>query len=308
MLIVGAGMAGCLAGVMHPNARIIESANDFVRNHDAVLRFREDAVSKQVGVPFRKVKVYKGVWYDGKFVKPNIQIANYYSQKVTHGNVLPRSIWNMEPSIRYVAPSDFHSILADMCGNRIEYSMPLHELNLREAKEARERIISTIPMNRLMDLLDYNHNFEFEHWPINVKRLKINNCDVHQTIYFPDSDFRLYRATLTGEDMIVESVKNLDYNALTDSEELAACFHAFGIDASLIGSMIESDQKYGKIKEIPDKERKRFMYWATVNHGIYSLGRYATWRNILMDDVLEDILKIRSMIAASEYDVVRSLM
>jgi hypothetical protein len=62
MYIVGAGMAGCLAGVLNPTATIYEAAESFQQNHDAVLRFRDDQVSKQVGIPFKKVKVRKGIY------------------------------------------------------------------------------------------------------------------------------------------------------------------------------------------------------------------------------------------------------
>jgi len=39
---------------------------------------------------------------------------------------------------------------------------------------------------------------------------------------------------------------------------------------------------------------------------VYSLGRFALWQNLLMDDVFDDLGKIRNMISlASEYDLLR---
>ena len=37
-------------------------------------------------------------------------------------------------------------------------------------------------------------------------------------------------------------------------------------------------------------------------YGIYSLGRHATWRKILLDDVVGDIERIQSMMKTSAYD------
>jgi hypothetical protein len=49
------------------------------------------------------------------------------------------------------------------------------------------------------------------------------------------------------------------------------------------------------------------MYEMTTRFGIYSLGRFATWRNILLDDVLNDIFRIREMMNGTDYDFVRKL-
>jgi hypothetical protein len=52
-------------------------------------------------------------------------------------------------------------------------------------------------------------------------------------------------------------------------------------------------QNYFKITEINDAERKKFQRWATVNHNVYALGRYATWRpKLLLDDLIQDVKKI----------------
>ncbi len=52
-----------------------------------------------------------------------------------------------------------------------------------------------------------------------------------------------------------------------------------------------------------DAPRKALLHHLTITHGIYSLGRFATWRNILLDDVYEDVFAIRKMIHQSHYDV-----
>jgi hypothetical protein len=63
------------------------------------------------------------------------------------------------------------------------------------------------------------------------------------------------------------------------------------------------DQKYGKIASIDDAVRKQLLFALTHNHTIYSLGRFATWRNILLDDVVNDIAAIKRLLKTnSAYD------
>ena len=68
-------------------------------------------------------------------------------------------------------------------------------------------------------------------------------------------------------------------------------------------TFLESHEQYlGKICPIDDHGRKAIMRFLTESKNIYSLGRYATWRNIGMDDILNDIYQIRKMISADGYD------
>jgi hypothetical protein len=61
-------------------------------------------------------------------------------------------------------------------------------------------------------------------------------------------------------------------------------------------------QPYAKIVSISDRARKKFMVWATDNHNVYSLGRFATWRpGLLMDDVVNDVRVIQSLVENGTY-------
>ena len=55
-------------------------------------------------------------------------------------------------------------------------------------------------------------------------------------------------------------------------------------------------QRYGKILPFDEEERQAFILWATETFGIYSLGRFATWRQILLDDLVRDIGVIKRLI------------
>jgi hypothetical protein len=63
----------------------------------------------------------------------------------------------------------------------------------------------------------------------------------------------------------------------------------FGIKAPKLIDIKESAQDFGKIRPIDERLRKQFIFEMTTKHNIYSVGRFATWRQLLMDDVVEDL-------------------
>lgn len=307
MYIIGAGMAGLIAAVVNPQAIIFEASASLPLDHLAVLRFRGDSVSKATGIPFRQVQVHKGIWTGNRLVSAcDITMANEYSRKVT-GRITDRSIWNMAPSYRYIAPPNFHAMLEALCHSRIDYDSQLLYVDksnlqlggaaMREISRARTPVISTIPMPvlNLVTAADVSIKEEFQHKEIYVNRFKVPDCDAFQTIYFPRLNTEVYRATLTGDDLIIESTRELTPYSFEQVQD------AFAID--IVGEHTANDhrQRYGKIAPINDSERRRFISELTLKHSIYSLGRYATWRNILLDDVLEDIYVIRRLLEADVY-------
>lgn len=302
-IIIGAGMAGCLAGVLDPTAIIYEAAPALPAAHRAVLRFREDKISRATGIPFKKVNVRKAIWHNEQEVQPTPRLANLYSRKVT-GKILDRSIWNIEPVTRYIAPENFHQMLGDMCNNRIEFNSPVETIdsnyiwiNGDQLVRLNIPIISTIPMPILAKATHSSLTEDFKFQSINVTRFKIPDCDVYQTVYYPDMGC-IYRATLTGEDLIVESAMWKPQH--NDFVRVAV---SLGISPSQL-TEVESEtieQRYGKIAPINDTARKNFMLQQTLQNNIYSLGRFACWRNILLDDVYDDFYKIKRMIQSDHY-------
>lgn len=316
MIIIGAGMAGCIAGIMNPKAIILEGDKDVPDNHRAVLRFRNDEVSRITGIPFKKVKVHKAIWYEGDTVSPSPRYANLYSQKVI-GKILDRSIWNLKESVRYVAPSDFHQQMADMLGARILYNQPVVSILDKEAVitapvgedeknnyQTKGGIISTIPMPVLGKILRLDIKEPFKYAGISTIRFSVPSCETYCTIYFPSPTTPVYRATLTGSELIVEAVDDWEP---TWNHMLEVC-HAFGLSTDVIEGYEEGEvgskhnQRYGKIAPINDMQRRSFITTATIDHGVYSLGRFATWRNILLDDVVGDVYMIRKLLNCDLYD------
>jgi len=306
MIILGAGMAGCLAGIVNSNAIILEKSESPPNNHNAVLRFRDDGVSKVTGIPFRKVSVQKSIWYEGQHRPLDPRLANMYSQKVL-GVIIPRSINNLDTVTRYIAPPDFHQLLIGQCADRIQYGESVIEItnSLIGCKVSspiprkNHPVISTMPIGvlaRVIGLPISTPSFNFRR--IFTTRIKISNCDTFQTIYYPDeSDTKVYRATLTGSDLIIESMGEIT------TTDIGMVIQTFGICGTHRFEIINDnqEQRYGKIQEIDENVRRNFILQATLRFNVYSLGRFATWRNILLDDVLSDIYVINKLVHADIY-------
>lgn len=288
MQILGAGLSGLLAACHFPTATVYEASPPSETGHKAVLRFRSSAVGDSVGIEFRKVRVRKGIWHCGEFHEPTIQLANWYARKVI-GAVVDRSIWDLAPVDRFIAPENFQDQLIDRVGKRICYNSPVTEASIRGF---RTPTISTMPLSVLAQWFDRSQEIRWQHEPISVRRYRLPNADVFQTIYFPSLDTSLYRVSITGNLMIAEYMKEPDgYNFLP----------AFGLSPSMVEPLDTTTQRFGKILPVNDAWRKAFIFSLSQQFRLYSLGRYGVWRNLLLDDVIQDIGQIKKMINASPY-------
>lgn len=311
-IIIGAGYAGLIAACHFKDADILEAGKES-ESHRALLRFRDQSVSSLTGIPFREVRVHKGIFMDGRLLdKCNIQAANLYSRKVT-GVISGRSIWNLDPVNRYIAPDDFYSQLVNRHRSRIRFQTPINNIAPCPEKDRAINFISTIPLGlmasiaqdfRLKDVLAT----KVDRAAIRVDRYRLPACDVYQTIYFPEPWLRISRASITGGVLIVESSVRTSGMYKSIDEEVCECvLPAFGLGDYEFAHEETVDQKYGKIIDLPADIRHAALYELTRDYGVYSLGRFATWRNILLDDVAHDIKVVDSLVNASEYGRFRSV-
>jgi hypothetical protein len=128
-----------------------------------------------------------------------------------------------------------------------------------------------------------------------------------QTIYYPEDDTPMYRASITGDTLIIEAAETTVAVKEWLPRAMTNIARSFGISADSISSPLVSSQRYGKIAPVDDAVRKNAMFTLTHSHRVYSLGRFATWRNILLDDVVDDIAVIkRLMHSESDYDLLHA--
>lgn len=278
------------------NPMIKEAQKSLPNNHGALLRFRSDKVENATAVPFKKVRVRKAIKHNGEIIMtPNLMLSNMYSQKVT-GSVLDRSINNLDEVDRYIAPWHLIKEMAKNCS--IEYERKLDRRAIEELREwePHRPIISTLPMPVLMKIVGWGEVPEFPKQKIWTQKVKIKDpeCQVCQTIYYPDPLIKHYRVSLIGDTLISEFIEKPDTNIGVHAMDVLS--EDFGIRSYKIDDMKESEQEYGKIMPIDDRIRKEFIFQMTNKYNIYSVGRFATWRQLLLDDVVDDLKVVEQFI------------
>jgi hypothetical protein len=293
MIIIGAGLTGLIAATMlrHHQPLIIEEALELPRKPR--MRFRSSVISSAVAVPFDPITVTTGIYSTER--NPVI-LANRYSEKAS-GEI--RSPGLVEGQVKqWVGPDDIITRLAS--GPTCTIQLGTTWAGPDPAWED-EAIISTIPMGDLMDLLHYDNKPEFEFrdgWTIDIGLR--STVDVYQTMLFPDDADHYHRVDINRNEMRIHfsTIPTLHVDDYADD----VC-DAMAIDRSHIkevGGVNRS--KYGAIREIDRRTRLEFISWASREHGVYSLGKYATWRpEFDFDDLVKDVQAIETMITESEY-------
>lgn len=310
MIIIGAGMAGLLAARMlsHRKPTIWEAKSSLPNNHSAVLRFRTSQIGDILGIPFKKVAMLKDTlpW------QHPIADSLAYSFKNTGFYRSDRSVVKgLVSADRFIAPPDLISRMAE--GVSIEFD---REFKINDPHAQGVPIISTIPMPSLVEVLDYDMAPDFEYRMGATITAHLSDCDAYISLMVPHPGEPASRVSITGSQLIIElpmhpqlqgdqvdewfqGIKN-DHNLIArNAANLLgiADSHVFAIDPPKL-------QQYNKINPVKDDMRKGFMFWATKNFSIYSLGRFATWRpGLLLDDLVQDIRLIDKWIGRSNYDV-----
>lgn len=308
-VVVGAGMAGLLAANMLRNhyTIVIEAQPRLPNNHSAVLRFRSSVVGDALGIPFKKVRALKGIspW------KHPVADAMAYSYKAT-GQATMRSIIsaNAEPVERYIAPKNLIAKMEASLTNPVVYSKPLTASLLDKFKGEGACVISTIPMPALMSILDPEMSRTRPAFPARPGQnivTKLNDVDAYLSVYIPDPGYHFHRVSITGDELIIEYAKTMDFSdsgKIANQVRKALQFVGLPEHVADMRTIDVRSQTYAKILPIDDAARKKFITWATDTHGVYSLGRFACWRpGLLLDDVVEDVRKIERMIDHGNYDL-----
>lgn len=299
LVIFGAGLAGLIAARMLADQRpcVMEAQSQLPNNHHALLRFRSTVVGDVTNIPFKKVDVTKAIISDPD--SNPIRDAMIYSMKVS-GKLHARSILDTRPVERYIAPPDMIQRLASTAtiSCDVKFEDWSHEL-IRK----RNRIISTIPVDKMMKIFDWKDVPEFSSrpgWTLKATVMPFLDCQVNATVYSARENDAWYRASLTGEKFMVEGSGPVPDSETLDQAFDQAC-ECFGLDELYFsdeGTTVH-EHKYQKISDLSydDREKvKRFIMWLSAEHNIYSLGRFATWRpKLLLDDLVNDVRVISKL-------------
>lgn len=316
-VVIGAGMAGLLAAAVLRDecSNVLEAQSELPNNHSALLRFRSSIVGDTLNIPFRQVNVIKAVQSLGNPVADAIA----YARKTT-GRATLRSVITAQGAVeqRYIAPDDFIARL------RSKVTAAVHFNERWDGSHGEEPIISTLPMPVLMKLLNYEpvEPIHFQSVVGYTLTTELQDCDVCATIYIPQPGELAYRASITGNRLIVEmafpgktperaamAVSHLIESAKARDGHLVSVLRFFGMDhVPLVPrAAVIKPQQYAKILPVSDTARKRFMLWATEHCNVYSFGRFATWRpGLLLDDLINDLRVIQRLAGGgTSYDARR---
>lgn len=290
--IVGAGLAGLIAAHHFVGAQVVEAAAEPREMHKALLRFRSRAVEQMTGIKFKPVTVRKGIWHEHAFHQPNISLCNQYTQKCLRELVPDRSIWNLDPVERYIAPDDFYWRMLERLKGRVHFG---EIVDLTQFTPKNSVAISTAPLWASLSNNNISNDMIFKSAEIHVVRVKLEACELYQTVYFPAQRHNLYRASITGSTLILE------FMGTPQGQWAGEVLAAFGLlEIDLTGAE-KVKQSYGKISPVDNLARRHAIAKLSQEHGVYSLGRFATWRNILLDDVVKDIHVIDSLLDSDHY-------
>ncbi len=212
---------------------------------------------------------------------------------------------NLDTVQRWIAPDDFLEVLAQGVGGQIFLDSYVNMDGIRGMVEQGFPIISTIPMGSLMSMMPGWDDREVHFprtsiWSLRARIMGDPGVDVHQTIYYPGCE-PFYRASITGNLLTVEYLQ--EPAAVGQTEGLRLILkNDFGIEVKPESITFKAIyfQPLGKILPIDEEIRREFILEMTDRYKIYSLGRFATWRQILLDDVVDDIRMIDKWISSRD--------
>lgn len=296
--IIGAGMAGLLAGNMLIGRReplsVVETQPELPNNHSAVLRFRSSVVGDAIGIDFKKVNLIKTTapW------RNPVADALAYSRKNLGVRRSDRSIASeTATSERWIAPPDFVPMMAARLGARMFYGKAVTPSFFDG-----HPIISTIPMPDLMALLAYPEerrpNFN---WLAGTNlKVFVARCDAYVSVIEPDPDRQFSRVSITGDELVIECPGVLAGD-LNVPKTMDRALHLLGLEKQDCYGAEVVPARYAKILPVDEGARRDFLHWATENHNVFSLGRYATWRpGLLLDDLVKDVRLIDRWITSRD--------
>ena len=325
ILIAGAGLSGLLAGAMLRGSRhdvsVNDPAPDLPRNHGSVLRFRDRSVADALNITFgrKMVLLAKAA---GTHPRNDAKDAIEYGIKTTGQPRTDRSITRgMGEVERWIAPPDLVDRMAGMC-DRIDLNTSIGASAFRDPGM---KVITTLPMpdnlrmaggsaeRVLVDAPDFE-SYPAWHASFRVATEDHRHADAHLTVYVPAIDDETTRISVTGRRVFVELSGRKDWEPDAMKEHCATAVErhlGFRLGREPMGCLIDYTARRvprAKILPVPDTLRKEALIELS-RMGVYSLGRFATWRpGLVMCDLVNDVRTIMRMIegdAGPDYDATR---
>ena len=136
-----------------------------------------------------------------------------------------------------------------------------------------------------------------------ISRFCSSKCTLIWVLLFSAQTCSLKKYTISRLRNATLNVKMVEYAKKPNSNPGISIMNFlrddFGIRVRSVENPQTGSQKYGKILPIDERLRKDFIFYLTKEHNIYSLGRFATWRQLLLDDVVKDVAVIENFLSES---------
>lgn len=293
VLILGGGVSGCLAAERlmqdFPDAHIQIIDKGDVTIHPFHLHRLIPEISSLANL--KPAMLHVNIW-DGKEFKsqPSLMDINRYSMKIV-GHVQINNLYS-HGSIQ-IYPVEKDTLMHPYKKMRDEITsidIKNNTVISRNEYYNYKYLINTIPLPNFLGLCKINHDIEFINYPIYTSRTLIHKTNMYQMIYNTDRKSHLTRITLLDDELYIEA--NDEFKA----EEIHFLNDFFGLSDILITPLHRIYP--GKIKPIPNEQRKALFYWLTQRYDIFCLGRYGAWTGKVANDVWDDTKQISNWIYA----------
>jgi hypothetical protein len=311
MVIIGGGLAGAMAFnyFRRFNPELYEAKKE-PEKHRAILRIKDSQVGVILGCPMKEIEAERTAYYGGKLnSKANITASNQYSIKVSD-SIKKRSISNLGKVKRFIMDGKIN-LKGSVFGAKLYRMTEVGKMLYFSGNSSKQNCfvnydicINTIPLPSLLQIggINLSEKFDlqntFKSQQIFVLSYGISiDVDVCQTIYFPEPEYNIYRASIENKRLIIESV-DLEPNI----DEIMLVEKLFGLNlfnVTIFKDGCLSILPFGKIINMDNDIRRLIILKLTERYNIYSLGRYATWKSIRLDDLVSDLKRIENMIAVS---------
>ncbi len=315
IVILGAGLAGTIMySVLNKKATIIERSNPNTNSHHAVLHFRNPELGRVLDLEFKKINVQKSIVYQGKhYSESNIFFSNQYSLKLLD-TIEERSIDDLKEKERWITVGDqaYNHIIDPSNSGGVYFNSTVIRLgdkeviisyanNHEDIPIPADIIISTLPLAVNLHLvgesLEGTKTFSYSKIYVYTIEFEEGFSQVYQTIYYPATHYPVYRASLEANKLIIEAKDKCEDKILGEVLENFG-LNKYNIDYDI--DLKRTEQTYGKITPLAPEKRRSILNNLTQEHNMYCIGRFALWKNVRMDDIYQDALKIKEMIRCSE--------